>query len=264
MSFPLDTTDALGRSVRLEKPPRRIVSLVPSQTELLEELGMEAEVIGITRFCVHPEHWHAQKPYVGGTKDVRVERVRTLAPDLVLANKEENVREQIEEIAAFAPVYVTDVASVADAVAMVRAVGQLVNRAETADVLAAEVEADFARLPALDPIRAAYLIWREPWMTVGGDTFVHDVMAHAGLDNVFGDRLRYPEISGEELRAAAPEAVLLSSEPFPFREKHVREVQALVPDARVALVDGEAFSWYGSRLLDTPSYLAALRSELDG
>lgn len=263
-----DGADALGRPVRLAERPRRIVSLVPSQTELLADLGLDEETVGLTRFCVHPAGWKAAKTVVGGTKNVHAERVRALAPDLVLANKEENVREQVEAVAAFAPVYVTDVADVPGAAAMIRAVGALVGRAAEAEAVAAETEGGFARLAervrqrGAGPVRALYLIWRGPWMTVGGDTIVSNVMARGGFDNATADRDRYPALTDDEVRALRPDVVLLSSEPFPFREKHVAEVQALVPEARVVLVDGEAFSWYGSRLRHTPPYLERLRAQV--
>ena len=257
---PAPAVDALGRSVELAAPPRRVVSLVPSQTELLADLGLDAEVVGLTRFCVRPAGWKAAKTIVGGTKTVDVGRVRGLAPDLVVANKEENVREQVEAVAAFCPVYVTDVADVAGAVAMVRAVGAAVGRGGAADRIADEVAAGFAALAAPPrPVRALYLIWRDPWMTVGGDTIVSDVMGRGGLENVAADRDRYPALTDDEVRALAPDAVLLSSEPYPFATKHLAEVQALVPGARVVLVDGEAFSWYGSRLRHTPAVLRAVR-----
>ena len=259
-----DAADALGRPVRLAQPPRRIVSLVPSQTELLADLGLDAEVVGLTRFCVHPEGWKQRKRIVGGTKNVHPDRVVALDPDLVLANKEENVREQVEALAEVAPVYVTDVATIGDALGMTRTVGRLTDRAAAADALADEIGGGFDTLPALQPLRAAYLIWREPWMTVGRDTIIHDVMARAHLSNVFGDQTRYPEVTPEALRAAAPDVVLLSSEPFPFRERHVAEVEAMAPGARVVCVDGEAFSWYGSRLRHTPPYLVRLREALGG
>ena len=257
----LDTADALGRPVRLTAPPRRVVSLVPSQTELLADLGLDDEVVGLTRFCVHPAGWKAAKTIVGGTKNVDIERVRRLAPDLVIANKEENVREQVEAIAAFAPVYVTDVADVAGAVAMIREVGALVGRADRAGRLADKVDAGFAELatpPGPTP-RALYLIWRDPWMAVGGDTFISDVLERGGWTNATAACDRYPALSDAEVRALAPDVVLLPSEPYPFREAHVAEVQALVPDAQVALADGEAFSWYGSRLRRTPGVLRSLR-----
>ena len=257
----LETTDALGRPIVLDAPPRRIVSLVPSQTELLADLGLDAEVVGLTRFCVHPEGWKARKTTVGGTKNLRLDRIEALRPDLALANREENERDQVEAVAALAPVYVTDVATVADALAMVRAVGRLVDRALRANALADEIENGFALLEAAEPVRAAYFIWREPWMTVGGDTFISDVMGRAGLVNVFGDRTRYPEVTPEAVRAAQPEILLLSSEPYPFKAAHAEALQAETGVPAV-LVDGELFSWYGSRMRLAPSYLRALRERL--
>ena len=257
-----DCTDALGRLVRLAEPPRRIVSLVPSQTELLAALGLDAEVVGLTRFCVHPAGWKAAKAIVGGTKTVDVDRVRQLAPDLVLANKEENVREQVEALADVAPVFVTDVADVDGALRMIRDVGALVGRPAEAARLADAVAEGFGALPAWTPLRALYLIWRDPWMTVGDDTVIADVMRRGGLVNAVAGRRRYPALTDDAVRALAPEVVLLSSEPYPFAQKHVADVQALVPDARVVLVDGEPFSWYGSRLRETPAALAALRQRL--
>ena len=262
----LETTDALGRPVRLGAPPRRIVSLVPSQTELLADLGLDDEVVGLTRFCVHPDGWKARKTIVGGTKNVRLDRTQALAPDLVIANKEENVREQIEALAEVVPVYVTDVSTVDDVLLMIRAVGRLVDRSARADALAAEIAAGFdplaADLRGAELLRALYLIWRDPWMTVGHDTIIHDVLARAGLVNVAADRDRYPVLSDDEIHSLAPDVVLLSSEPYPFSNQHAAEVQALAPAAQIELVDGEPFSWYGSRLLRTPDALRSLRRRL--
>ena len=255
-------TDARGRTLTFDAPPRRIVSLVPSQTELLADLGLDAEVVGLTRFCVHPAVWKAEKSIVGGTKNVNLDRVRALAPDLVLANLEENTREDVEALDAFAPVWVTDVADVEGALVMIRTVGALVGRNERAEALAAAIEQGFDELAALPPLGVAYLIWRDPWMTVGGDTFIHDVLRRASFENVFGERTRYPEVTAEDIAAAEPDVVLLSSEPFPFREKHVAEVERAVPAVPVHLVDGELFSWYGSRMRRMPPYVAGLRDTL--
>lgn len=257
-----DRPDALGRRVTLPEPPRRIVSLVPSQTELLADLGLDAEVIGLTRFCVHPEGWKSRKQIVGGTKNVDIDKVRALNPDLVIANKEENIREQVEALVPFCPVWVTDVATVADSLAMTRDLGALTHRAPEAGRLGDQIGAAFDALPDWPPVRALYLIWRDPWMSVGHDTIIADVMARAGLVNVLADRDRYPTLADAEIGALAPEVVLLSSEPYPFSDQHIAEVQALAPGARVVLADGEAFSWYGSRLLRTPDALRRLRADL--
>ncbi|MEM7788561.1 MAG: helical backbone metal receptor [Bacteroidota bacterium] len=261
MSTVFDEPDGLGRRVRLGAVPRRIVSLVPSQTELLADLG--AEVVGLTRVCVHPAGWKAEKPIVGGTKNVRLDRVRDLAPDLVLANKEENVREQVEALADVCPVYVTDVPDVAASLAMIRTVGRLVGRPEAAATLADDIASGFGGLgEAGRGRRVLYLIWRDPWMSVGRDTIIADVLRRGGFQSVTDGHTRYPSLSEAEIRTLGPEAVLLSSEPYPFGEKHLDEVQALAPDAEVVLVDGEPFSWYGSRLRHTPATLADLAARL--
>jgi ABC-type Fe3+-hydroxamate transport system substrate-binding protein len=260
--FPFTATDARGRTITLERPPRRIVSLVPSQTELLADLGLDASVAGLTRFCVHPAGWKDRKAIVGGTKQVNRARIQALAPDLVLANVEENTREDIEALDTLAPVYVTDVRTLPDALAMMRTAGRLTGRIERAEALAAEIERGFARLPRFAPLRAVYLIWRRPYMAVGHDAFIHDVMTHGGFVNAFGDRSRYPEVTSEEIIAARPGCVLLSSEPYPFRDAHAEALRALLPGVPVLLVDGEPFSWYGSRLRTTPAYLQRLRDSL--
>ncbi|WP_022835532.1 helical backbone metal receptor [Salisaeta longa] len=261
--FPYHTTDALGRAVSLAQPPERIVSLVPSQTELLAALDVGERVVGITRFCERPEHWREEKILVGGTKQVDPEAVAACRPDLIIANKEENTPDDVSALAEEAPVYVTDVATVPAACAMMRAVGRLVDRAAAADRLAARVADGFAALDVQDTLRAAYFIWRDPWMTVGGDTFIHDVMQRAGLRNVFADTTRYPEVTLDAVRAAAPDVVLCSSEPFPFHQKpRFTEDMRDAVEAPVHVVDGQLFSWYGARLLHAPSYLQALRAAL--
>ena len=244
------------------RPPQRIVSLVPSLTELLAELGLDEEVVGLTRFCVHPEGWKARKTIVGGTKNVRVERVLGLAPDLVIANREENVRDEVEAIAAEAPVLLTDIATVEDAREAIRTIGRAVHRAGPADRLADRLGETFRQVDKGAPVRALYLIWRDPWMSVGRDTIIADVMRRGGLVSVTDDRTRYPTLTDDEIRALAPEAILLSSEPYPFAAQHIAEVQALAPEARVVLVDGEAFSWYGPRLREAAPALARLRQQL--
>lgn len=263
-SFPLTTTDALGRTVALTKPPQRIVSLVPSQTELLAHLELDDRVVGITRFCVHPSDWRDRKAIVGGTKEVDPDRVAALEPDFVLANREENTREDVAALANQAPVYVTDVPTVDDAIAMIRTVGRLVDCVDAAGSLADAIGERFATLNPGPPVRAAYLIWRDPFMTVGRDTIIHDVMQRGGFANVFGDRMRYPEVSLDALVETTPDALLLPDEPFPFDQKprFSADLRAALPDTPIRFVDGELFSWYGPRLLDTAAHLRALRDAI--
>ncbi|NBB85115.1 MAG: ABC transporter substrate-binding protein [Bacteroidetes bacterium] len=262
-AFPVVTTDALGRRLCVDAPPERIVSLVPSQTEVLADLGLDEQVVGVTRFCVHPEDWRDEKTVVGGTKQLSNGTIQALAPDLVLANKEENTPAMVEALDAMAPVYVSDVATLADALGMIRAVGRLTGTAPRADALASEIDAAFAALPSAPPLRVAYLIWRAPYMSVGGDTFIHAMLRHAGFVNAFADQQRYPEVTLQDLGALNLDAVLLASEPFPFdRPRFAEEVREALPHTQVQVVDGELFSWYGSRLLRAPSYFTSLRARL--
>ena len=262
-AFPVVTTDALGRRLRVDAPPKRIVSLVPSQTELLADLGLSDRVVGITRFCVHPEGWRNEKTVVGGTKQLSDDAIEALAPDLVLANKEENTPAMVEALDAIAPVYVSDVATLPDALGMIRSVGRLTGTTPRADALASEIDAAFAALPAAPPLRVAYLIWRAPYMSVGGDTFIHAMLRRAGFVNAFADQQRYPEVTLQDLGALNLDAVLLASEPFPFdRPRFADEVREALPHTQVQVVDGELFSWYGSRLLQAPSYFTSLRARL--
>lgn len=244
--------------------PQRIVSLVPSQTELLAYLGLQEEVVGITKFCVHPEEWFQTKQRVGGTKTVHMEKVAALRPDLILGNKEENERAQIEELQAHFPVWISDVITLEDALDMIRRVGAMTGKTEPAQVLAAEIAGRFGEMKKepLKPLRAAYFIWRKPYMVAAQSTFIHEMLQWAGFENVFAGLQRYPEIGLDSLAATAPEVILLSSEPYPFAEKHLDAIRELCPEADVYLVDGEMFSWYGSRLLQAPAYFRALRERI--
>lgn len=254
--------DQLGREVVLQAVPQRIVSLVPSQTELLADLGLENEVVGITKFCVHPREWFRSKKRIGGTKNIHIEAVRSLRPDLVLANKEENVQEQVEALAAEFPVWTSAIGGLDASLAMIRSVGTLTGRAQRGANIAARIRRAFDGLKnTAPPIPAAYLIWKDPMMTVGGDTFISEMLSRAGFRNVFADRERYPAVTPAAILHSGCRVLLLSSEPFPFTEKHVRELAQQLPGVAIRLVDGELFSWYGSRLLHAPAYFKGLRAE---
>ncbi len=259
-------TDQLGRTIELPHTPQRIISLVPSQTELLYHLGLEEEVVGITKFCVHPEHWFRTRARIGSTKQIRKDLVRALRPDCIIANKEENVREQVEELAMDYPVWVSDIHTLDDALDMMRCIGELTGRPAEALSLTKRIEQGFnalhSSLAGHLPFRTAYLIWKSPFMTVGHDTFIHDMLRRCGLYNVFGHSTRYPEISLEELQSAHCDLLLLSSEPYPFSQKHIDELRPLLPQTRVLPADGEMFSWYGSRLLQAPEYFSGLLEKL--
>ena len=256
-------TDQLSRTIELKRTPKKIISIVPSQTELLFDLGLDEEVIGITKFCVHPHQWARTKQRIGGTKTLNIEKIKSLQPDFIIANKEENVKEQVEELASEFPVWISDVNTLNDACEMITKVGKLVGRTNEAQVLSEKISTEFAKLQTTyQKLQTAYLIWKDPYMTVGGDTFIHDMLAQAGFINIYQHKARYPEIVIEDLQLAGCVLLLLSSEPYPFKQKHIEEMQQLLPKARIILVDGEMFSWYGSRLVKAPSYFKALQSQL--
>ncbi|HVI44945.1 MAG TPA: helical backbone metal receptor [Chitinophaga sp.] len=256
-------TDQLQRTITLAKLPGKIVSLVPSQTELLYALGLDAEVVGITKFCVHPESWFRSKTRVGGTKHVHIDIVQQLSPDLIIANKEENTAADVDALAAHFPVWVSDIKCLQDACDMINGVGAVTGRAVEAAALVEKIQQGFAQLScAATPIPTAYFIWRDPWMAAGGDTFIHEMLYRCGFENVFEHLTRYPSITPEQLAASGSRLVLLSSEPYPFKEKHIAEIRAYLPEAQVLLVDGEMFSWYGSRLLEAPAYFRELLTRL--
>jgi ABC-type Fe3+-hydroxamate transport system substrate-binding protein len=256
-------TDQTGRTVSISPAPQRIISLVPSQTELLFHLGLEEKVVGITKFCIHPESWFHSKTRVGGTKQINVAIIDRLQPDLIVANKEENVKEQVVELVKQYPVWVSDVNNLDDALEMIEQIGLLTGTKEKAQEINTHIRTNFNSLDKSIPIiRTAYLIWRNPYMTVGGDTFIHAMLQQAGLENIYGECSRYPSITIEQLKEDKPDLLLLSSEPYPFRQNHIDELQAHLPHTKIMLVDGELFSWYGSRLLHSPAYFMNLRQQL--
>ncbi|RYY61966.1 MAG: cobalamin-binding protein [Chitinophagaceae bacterium] len=242
----------------------RIISLVPSLTELLYDLGLDQEVIGITRFCVHPRHWYRSKTRIGGTKDLNVSLVRNLHPHLLVASKEENIKEQVQALATDTAVWLTDIRTLEDALLLIRQAGTLTGHQQQAHRIHDIVAGSFARIRPLaaEPVRTAYLIWKNPYMTVGDDTFIHHMMAAGGFVNVFTGQQRYPVTDAGQLRAKNLQVLLLSSEPYPFREKDLDELQSQLPGVAVALVDGELFSWYGSRLQHTAAYLQKLKTQV--
>lgn len=260
-----EIVDQLNRKIILnEYPPKRIISLVPSQTELLHDLGLNDEVIGITKFCVHPQSWFRNKTRVGGTKNINIEKVISLKPDLILANKEENVKEQIEALEKIAPVYVSDVNNLDDALGMIEDVGALTGKIENSKIVIENIHAQFQKLQTINyKLRTAYLIWRDPYMTIGGDTFINDMLSRCGLQNIYENEKRYPQITLEDIRSKGAELILLSSEPFPFKEKHVAEIKSVLPNIKILIVDGEMFSWYGSRILHAAQYFAELINKIN-
>jgi len=262
-------TDQLGRRLYLNQTPTRIVSLVPSQTELLYDLGLNTEVGGITKFCVHPETWFRNKIKVGGTKKIEMQIIKNIQPDLIIANKEENDKTQIEALTENYPVWISDIKTIDDALRMIISVGDITGKREEAVHVVTSIKIKFdalrrevAFISRINEAATAYLIWRKPYMTVGGDTFINDMMKCCGFKNMFENKMRYPEVDIDELKNSGCKILLLSSEPYPFTQKHIEELKPQLPGTKIALVDGEMFSWYGSRLLRAPDYFRLLLQEI--
>lgn len=242
--------------------PLRIVSVVPSQTELLYTLGLDDEVVGITKFCVHPKAWFKQKTRIGGTKTLNIELIKSLNPTLILANKEENVKEQIEALRDVCPVYVSDITSFDEALDMMEVIGQWTNRVEMARELIEQLRYLSHRVVDLKAsLSVLYLIWQKPYMAAGSETFINTMLHLGGWNNCVKQK-RYPSLTEDAIVKLNPDLVFLSSEPFPFKQKHIDALKLLLPNATIILVDGEMFSWYGSRLLFTFDYFKQLHEKL--
>jgi ABC-type Fe3+-hydroxamate transport system substrate-binding protein len=243
--------------------PKRIISLVPSITELLHHFQLHNETIGITKFCVHPPSWFKSKTRIGGTKNIDIDKIISLQPDLILCNKEENVQAQIETLAATLPVYICDVKNYEDALQMIETIGILTNKEIESKQLIQDIDAAFeqSKIFSTKKIETAYLIWKEPYMTVGGDTFISAMMEKAGLENIYSNEDRYPTKNISDIQKDNPALILLSSEPYPFKGKHIAALQHHFPNTRILLADGEMFSWYGSRMLYSAEYFKDLRAQ---
>lgn len=229
--------------------PSRIISLVPSLTEFVIDVGVGDALIGRTRFCIHPVDKVEHIAIVGGTKNPRIDTIQALHPDLVIMNREENRQEDAEQIEAFAPVLMTDISTIDEAIIELTRIGDAIGCKDETQRLLDEIKSVLPQKDAFSPVTAAYLIWRNPWMAAGSSTYIDDVLQRFGFVNVFADESRYPEITLDELARAKPDCVLLSSEPFPFKQKHIDEIKNAVSIDNILTVDGEWFSWYGSRML---------------
>jgi ABC-type Fe3+-hydroxamate transport system substrate-binding protein len=228
--------------------PQRIISLVPSLTELVFDLGLGDQLVGRTRFCVHPKEKVENIPIIGGTKNPRLDKIRELNPDYIIANKEENRPQDVKRLQDDFNVNVTEIETIEDALITIHELGSHFDAQHQAEQLIEDIQQRLKQSPEKSELRTIYMIWKDPWMTVGGDTYIHDVLEHWNMPNVFGDKTRYPKLDIDELKSYNPDLVLLSSEPYPFKEKHIAQVEEACPAARVLLVEGEWFSWYGSHM----------------
>jgi iron complex transport system substrate-binding protein len=264
--------DQLGRMIELDQLPQRIISLVPSQTELLIDLGLKDRLVGVTRYCIHPAGLIDEKMVVGGTKKIVESRILELQPDLIICNREENNQAIVSFCDHIAPTYVSDIDNLEQALEMIADVGELTGTKFKAKSLIRNISSAFKTLKKIEvQQKALYLIWKKPYMSIGAGTFINDMMEKAGCINAAQHLTRYPELEMEEMIKLQPEVVFLSSEPYPFTTDDIAEIRLafltapsqspiipnVIPDFKV--VDGELFSWYGSRLLKTPEYLQSLQ-----
>lgn len=257
--------DQLDRLIYLEKTPKRIVSLVPSQTELLCYLGLEEAIVGVTKFCVKPKHLLKEKVVVGGTKNLHTDRIIALEPDIICCNKEENTEAIVRNMSKIAPVHVSDINTIEDCLELITMYGLMLDVNEKALLLSNHIlnaKIDFQNEISLTPVvEVAYFIWKDPWMVAGSNTYINYMLALNGFKNHFQNLSRYPEVS---ITKKYPDVnyVFLSSEPFPFSEKHIHLLQPYFPNATIWCVDGEMFSWYGSRLLKSFEYFKKLHQKI--
>ncbi len=260
--------DQLGREITLKSVPKRIISLVPSQTELLCELALENELVGITKFCVHPYHLKSTKTIVGGTKKVDIEKIKALNPDFILCNKEENTYDFLPELEKIAPTYFSDVISIQDSIDLILRLGSILNRRTESDNLAHKIEfklADFKHFIKDKPSRkTAYFIWVKPWMVAGNDTYINEMLELNKFENIYANMSRYPKVEIEKIRYEGdPDVIILSSEPFPFKDEHAMEIGTYTNRSITVFGDGEMFSWHGSRLLLAFDYFKELHKKLE-
>ncbi|WP_027420937.1 ABC transporter substrate-binding protein [Crocinitomix catalasitica] len=253
-------TDQLNRVIQFKERPR-IVSLVPSQTELLYDLGCADDVVGITKFCIHPNDWFRNKTRVGGTKNVNFDKIDELNPDLIIANKEENTESEILALAERYPVYISDILNITDACQMIEDVGEMTGHKSKAIEMVQDIKSSFQNLSSIQG-NVLYLIWKNPIMVAGNNTFIGHLLNTMGLKNAIIDpEARYIELTDDEIKAINPDYIFLSSEPYPFKDKDIKAFQVLTK-ANVQLVDGEMFSWYGSRMLLMADYINTLVKNL--
>lgn len=247
------TKDMIGRNVEIPTNPQRIISLVPSITELLHYLKLNNRVVGITKFCIKPSDWHNVKTRVGGTKNINLDKIKQLNPDLIIANKEENTKKDIELISKIFPVWISDINSYEDAIVGIKNIANICNKRKEGNLLINNIENkknNYKFKKNNKNKKVLYLIWKKPYMAVGKNTYINDIINKLGYQNCYNQK-RYKEISIDNIIELSPDFLFLSSEPYPFKENDLIELQEKLPNTKCKLVDGELFSWYGSRLLYT-------------
>lgn len=256
--------DQTGHIIELKSSAKRIVSIVPSQTELLHDLGLEEEVIGITKFCIKPDHWFQSKKRIGGTKKLHLQEIIDLNPDLVLGNKEENTKEEIEFLREHGlNVWLSDIYKHKDNSEMILSIGEMTGKKKEALSIFKEIKEKFSNLEKVkSEIKVLYFIWKDPYFVVGKNTFIHSQLESLGFNNAASHLDRYPELANDQIKKLNPDYLFFSSEPYPFQEKHLEQLKKEFPNSKCIIVDGEMFSWTGSRQLHAPEYFRELVNQI--
>lgn len=265
----LDSIHKIHGGFDKKKKYQKIISLVPSLTETLCDLGLEDSLVGITKFCVHPKHLKATKTIVGGTKNVRFEKIKSLNPDIIIANKEENTLEMVLELEKICPVLVTEIYTIEDSVQVIEQFGELFQKRVEAQKWVGKIQSSLKGFELIvenvSERRVAYFIWANPYMVAGSNTYINSLLTLNKFKNIFAlKEERYPEIELRKIRLEGdPELVLLSSEPFPFKDEHAFEIGRFAHHSKTIFVDGEMFSWYGTRLIKAFDYFKKLQLRLN-
>ncbi|WP_343329279.1 helical backbone metal receptor [Polaribacter staleyi] len=259
----MQVQDQIGRILAFKKTPKRIISLVPSLTELLVDLGLEDSIVGITKFCIHPVNLKQTKTIVGGTKSINADKIKALKPDIILCNKEENSKEIVEICEAIAPIHVSDLFTIDDNIELINQYGMLFSKEKEALEMNTEINFKLTEFKEFiknkEAKKVVYFIWKDPWMAVGNTTFINHLLQLNKFDNIYQHEERYPEVDLEKMKLNVNlDFILLSSEPYPFKEEHILEIEKFSSKAKAILVDGEMFSWTGSRLLKAFDYFKTL------
>jgi ABC-type Fe3+-hydroxamate transport system substrate-binding protein len=246
--------DHLGREVEFSFPPKRIISIVPGITDILYALDLENEIVGRTRYCIYPKDKVKQAKTVGGTKRIKMDQIRELEPDLIVSEKEENTKEIVAQLEKEFPVYVCEVQTLDDTFNIIEDLGKVTDRQKVSEKLQSEIRKAIQSLPSVHGKKFAYVIWQNPYMVAGSDTYITSLMEKMGFINAFaGYEGRYPEVSEDDFRNEDLDFIFLATEPFPFQEKHIQHFSELFPDVEVRSLDGEMF-WNGPRIIEASSY----------
>jgi ABC-type Fe3+-hydroxamate transport system substrate-binding protein len=253
-------TDQLNNKININSKPKRIISIVPSQSEFLWHIGIRKELVGITKFCIHPKEMFTSIGHVGGTKKLNILKIRALQPDLIIANKEENNQQEIEVLQKEFNVWISDIYTFNDVYKMMKSLSVILNKQSETQKLISEIKSSLAQVKnCFSNKTVAYFIWNKPYMLAANTTYINFVLNYLGLKNAAENLQRYPVVDNETLKKLNPSICFLSSEPFPFKQKHVLELQKILPTSKIIIVNGEVFSWYGPRMLHLAEFVKQLK-----